>query len=98
MNNKYNRLIENGLRFIEKKQQKNGSFLSLSGRDKLFKDTLVYPTTFFSSVILSALKELNQSKALKIKRRIVKFLLAEKSSVQSFNYWQRKSKEYKSLR
>lgn len=91
--------IGNGISFLAKSQQKNGGFLSFSSREPSdFIKAEACHSTFHSSLILSSLSALEQSaKVKKIEASLASFLLSQKSDNWTFNYWQRNSKESKTL-
>lgn len=80
-----------GISFLSQAQLPNGSFLSYSSPDPLnFNDVEAYPTTFASSLILDCLASCPASlQADQIKQKILTFLLTQKNSEGSFNYWDR---------
>ncbi len=92
----FKKVLERGISYILSQQQKDGGFLSLSSPDPFnFKSALTYHTTFTTSLILLALKDIP---ADTIKSRAAKFLLKQKSKHWSFNYWARGSKESLDMR
>ena len=95
MDKKIAKTIRLGLKFLEKNQQKNGSFESLTSTDPNFsKKNWKTSSIFPSCLILSSLENLNLPKT---KNGIVKFLLSQKNEYWSFNYWSRNSKEAKEI-
>lgn len=87
--------IKRGIAFLGQTQQKDGSFLSYSSPDlEHFSKDHSYKTTFFSSLILSALSQIETEKASAIKGEIANFLYKEASDEWSFNYWSKSSQEY----
>ncbi|MFA6339141.1 MAG: hypothetical protein WCW87_03740 [Candidatus Paceibacterota bacterium] len=99
MDSEISKIIDEGVDFLGKEQQIDGSFLSLSSSDQNdFKNAKIYHSIFSSALILSCLCGLNESKkSKKIKDKIAKFLISQKSSHWSFNYWVRNSNESKKL-
>jgi len=90
--------IDRGLAYIAAQQLTAGGLASYSSQDsRNFTDTAVYQTTFFPSLVLQALTELNGSVAKKLKLSLADFLLAQKNVDWSFNYWDQSSKEYTEL-
>ncbi|MBI2039653.1 hypothetical protein HYT18_01115 [Candidatus Microgenomates bacterium] len=89
--------IQNGVNYLAKKQQKNGSFLSLSSPNPHnFDKTLKFHSVFSTSLILGCLNNLKETNKIKlIKQKCASFLLSQKSQTWSFNYWARGSKEAK---
>lgn len=89
--------IKQGLTFLSKEQTQNGNFISQSSHDpNNFTDALSLHTTFSTSFILSSLSNLSQTKEIKkINQRASRFLLKQKSTHWSFNYWTRNAKETK---
>src|SRR5260221_13878633 len=91
------KIISQGLTFLQKQQLPNGGFLSLSS-DTNFKKSISYQTVFSTALILSCLSSLPKTTELqKLVDLAVKFLLTQKSVNWSFNYWQRGSKESKTM-
>ncbi len=84
------------MQFLQKGQNKDGSFDSLSSPHKDFQFAKSYQTTFFSSLILPCLDSTDERQR-KITERLTKFLVAQKSGNGSFNYWSRQSAEYNSI-
>ncbi len=93
------KIIDKGIGFLAKSQQKNGSFLSLSTPSKRsFKNAKKYHPTFPSSLILSCLCSLEETAGIKqIKDKLTIFLLSQKNKHWSFNYWVRNSQEAQKL-
>ncbi len=91
--------LENGIDFLLKEQQDDGSFSSLSSHDpENFAGAAVYRTVFSTALILSCLCNIRETPKLsKIKKKAADFLLTQKSEDWSFNYWTRKSKEAKTM-
>lgn len=90
--------IQKGIVFLSRNQEKDGSFLSYStANPKNFKKSLIYKSVFPSALILSALSGLKDGIAGKVKAKLAKFLLSQKSSHWSFNYWVRNSGESKKM-
>ncbi len=94
-----NRIINQGVNFLAKEQQKDGAFLSLSSPNPNdFKNAKEYHTTFPTSLILSCLNTLEETpEAQTIKQKIVSFLLTQRTDHWSFNYFVRDSKNAKVL-
>ncbi len=93
MIDKINKIIEQGIKFLAKEQQEDGSFLSLSfTNERDLQGAKIYKTTFTASLIFSCLNNLEETPQIKtIKQKIVDFLLSQKSKHWSFNYWARNS-------
>src|SRR5216684_1891580 len=89
-------IINQGLSFLQKQQLPNGSFLSLSSNTD-FKNAIKYQTIFSTALILSCLSSLKNSRASGPTDLATKFLLTQKSTNWSFNYWSQESKEHKLL-
>src|SRR3989344_640495 len=90
--------IKKGIAFLEKAQQKDGSFLSYStAQYDDFTNAIPYRTVFTSALILNALKRCNNPKANSIKDRLAQFLLKQKSKNWTYNYWNRQALEYNTL-
>jgi hypothetical protein len=92
-------LLNKGIEFLSSQQQKNGSFLSLSSADPdNFTQAHTFHSIFSTALILSCLSDITEIPALEeIKQNAASFLLKQKSNAWSFNYWQRKSEESKTM-
>lgn len=90
-----NKLFLSIINFLHSHQQPNGSFLSFASPfDSKIKSPLL--TTFTTSLILDCLSELADLPETKnIIDPAVNFLLSEKNSDWSWNYWQKDSPENK---
>lgn len=89
--------VQRGAAYLEVTQLPDGGFTSTSAPNKHTKQsTKRYQTTFFPSLILQALEDVHTKPAKIVKARIVDFLIDQKSSAWSFNYWDRQSVEYAS--
>lgn len=87
--------IQRCLAFLAANQEQDGSFASLSSPDPSdFSQSLTYRLTFAPSLILSALNTIAAPEAEPIKKHLADFLLSERSSHWSFNYWAKHSPEY----
>jgi hypothetical protein len=89
--------IEKALDFLQKSQENDGSFLSTTSTDPdTFSHGVKMYTTFATSLILPCLSGyLERSIAAKtISNKGVDFLLREKNTDWSWNYWQRESSVY----
>jgi hypothetical protein len=91
--------LNNGLNFISKEQQIDGSFVSLSSSSPTdFKKALKFHSVFSTTIILQALTSIGENDIVqKVKDKSVEFLLAQKSVYGSWNYWTRGSQEAKLL-
>lgn len=94
-----NQAINQGLIFLAKNQQRDGSFLSLaSAKPKNWQQGQKCPTVFSSAFILQALNSLTENVKIRtIKKRLANFLLSQKSPHWTFNYWSRQAKEFKTM-
>lgn len=92
-------IINKGVDYLNHQQQKDGSFLSYSTSNRLkFKNARKHHSTFPPSLILLILCGLDETPQLKeVKKKAADFLLSQKSSHWSFNYWARNSKESKKM-
>ncbi len=92
------KFIKDAVYFIST-QQIDGSFKHLSSKhENDFRESDVYNATFFTSLILCSLSNLEESVQLNlIKNKAEEFLLKEKSQDWSFNYWERLSREAVSM-
>ncbi|MEK7572119.1 MAG: hypothetical protein AAB553_07660 [Patescibacteria group bacterium] len=89
--------IQRGIRYLVSQQKSDGSFDNLSTETD-FTNARTYTTTFFSSLILSALTQLPQEpEVVEIKKCIATFLLSQKSPLWTFNYWKKDSDEMKKM-
>lgn len=96
----YQEAINKGIAYIRKTQQRNGSFASLTAADgHEVAAGESRSTTFHASLILGALGAATQDPvAKKITTSAIRFLLLEKSSAWSWNYWTKGSPEFSSVR
>ncbi|HYD34708.1 MAG TPA: hypothetical protein VD999_01430 [Vitreimonas sp.] len=93
-------VIAEGLEFIQKEQQLDGSFLSWSSPvSKTFTPQKHYTTTFFTSLILEALTHFPPSITApsSLLTMGIDFVLSQKSPDWTWNYWSRRSPEAESL-
>lgn len=98
------RIMRAAIQTIRQKQNPEGHFTSLSSfYQNDFKQATPYATTFFTSVILSCLNDIPKTSLANqkdiddiacVKYSAAHFLLQEKNSGWSWNYWMRSSKEY----
>jgi hypothetical protein len=95
LNKQLKKIIEDMVMFISAEQQPHGNFLSISSDNpNTFTPGVVRHTTFTTSLILSCLASLPSTISTdQIKQKGVQFLLSQKSSYWSFNYWQDGSEE-----
>lgn len=86
--------LDKALAFLTKNQQQNGGFISYSSSDlsDITRTKQTYMTTFFPSLILSCLAGMQSTAAHELKQSITTYLLGQKSTHWSFNYWDRTSK------
>lgn len=89
------KIIKHYESFLEKSLTKNRSFSSISSptTDFSFK-VFEFSTVFSNAIILQCLNESKTETSNLISKRIVKFLLSQKTKMCTFNYWDNKSKEY----
>jgi hypothetical protein len=81
-------VVTAGLRYLAAVQQPDGSFVSSSSPAlRPFKATKTYHTTFVPAVMLGAVSATNRPQAKRIKKRLATWLVGQKSSDWSFNYW-----------
>lgn len=81
--------------FLEKSLTKNRVFSSLSSPTTDFSSkTFEFSTVFSNAIILQCLNESKTETSKLISKKIVKFLLSQKTKMCTFNYWDNKSKEY----
>ncbi len=84
--------IGRGLEFIRKEQERNGSFVSLASPvEKPFYCKTMHHTTFVPSLILNSLCGLEEAKDIRC--NLAAWLINQKSSSWSFNYWSKNSPE-----
>lgn len=92
-------VIKDGLQHIAKEQREDGGFTSLSSFHAAdFSGGIPYSTTFFTSTILACLNvvagcENHTALAKPTRRKAAAFLLGEKSTGWSFNYWAQSAAE-----
>jgi hypothetical protein len=87
--------IERGLAFLAKEQETDGSFISFSSASVYpFRRVRSWQTVFVPALMLISLASLDGPEALDIRKKLAKFLLDQKHSNWSFNYWARSAPEY----
>lgn len=85
-----------GLRFIGRRQETSGSFVSYStSRPVPWRATYTYHTVFIPALILGCLNHIHGVEAGKIKKALAEFLLKQRSLDWTFNYWTRDSAQQK---
>src|SRR5438874_189434 len=85
-----------GAKYLVAHQLPGGGNASQSAsRDS--SDVKTYHTTFFPSLILSCITDIELVELAKVKRTLIQFLLEQKSEHWSFNYWDRSSQEFSEL-
>lgn len=88
--------IKRGLRYIAQHQQKDGSFTSDSSPTLTpWEAQFQYHTTFVPALMLASLSHV--ADATLIRKKLASFLVAQKSSGWSFNYWAVKAPERKTF-
>lgn len=99
INRQINEFYHEGLGMLKKTQRSDGHFITLSSDDPdKFTNPFHFDTVFSTAVILSLLMFLPPTKdAHDITDRAASYLLTQKSQFWSFNYWDRTSKQAKSL-
>lgn len=88
------KIILDGLIFLDKHQEKDGSFLSFSSCDD-FKLLQKKKCIFQNTLILSSLCKLDENKfglVKKIKTNLAKYLQDQKNESGLFNYWDKNEK------
>ena len=87
------------INIISNGQSADGSFPSYSSSAlKKFKPEKKYHTIFATALIVSCLNDIQDNKKVyEIKKKAISYLLTQKSSLWTFNYWAKNSKEYKML-
>ena len=90
------KIIDNSIKFLANTQERNGSFPSYTSlSESNFKNTYLCESVFSTALILSSISKLDETPELKnIKRKAVYFLLSQKTNYWTFNYWDRRSKDY----
>ncbi len=85
--------------FLVRELDKNGFYPSLTTSNKNdFSDSVGCQSVFSSALILSLLSDLDPCHQLnKIKKRLAKFLLGERSQYWTYNYWIRDSEQSKQM-
>jgi hypothetical protein len=88
--------IRGGLEFLARWQLPDGGFASFSSpADAKFIEQAGYSTVFLPATMLDVLSDVDTPLALEIREGLVGFLQAQRSEQGSFNYWDRRSKEYR---
>lgn len=94
---KFAKNISEYAKIISKLQNSDGSFFSDSiDKNGLVKDK--FRTIFLPALILDCLNGLDDDGISSMRKKIVKFLLSQKSREWSWNYWVKNTKEYKIYR
>ncbi len=90
-------IVREGIDRLVLEQQKDGSFLHFSSKDaNNFGNSKIYHSIFPTVLILSALADIPPLTSLqKIKQKAANFLLSQKNTDWSFNYWAKNSEESK---
>ncbi len=90
--------VQKGMAFLYSAQQADGGFASFSSPTMSpFKPVHTYQTTFTPALILSALNTIDGSPAKKVKKKLAAWLLAQRGTAWSFNYWALAAPERKKL-
>jgi hypothetical protein len=88
--------IERGLAYLNGQQKTDGSFTSYSSANKRpFRRIRSWQTVFVPALMLTSLANLDDPAAKNIRQKLAKFLLKQKDSQWSFNYWSKTAPEYK---
>ncbi|MFC1608825.1 hypothetical protein ACFL3M_01415, partial [Patescibacteria group bacterium] len=88
------KVINRGADFLCKSQLANGNFTSITFSESDFEGE--YESIFSAALILSCVNDISGNNKLDIvKKRIASFLVSQKSDRWTFNYWDRKSKDFK---
>lgn len=92
-------IIQQKVSFISQVQEKNGSFLHNTSSDPVhFSQSQWHHSVFITTLMLSFLHVIPSfKKNIIIQKRIVAFLLEQKSTMWTFNYWDRNSQEAKTM-
>lgn len=88
-------VVTRALDFIKTQQNSNGSFNSFCIRDSGTYGK-AHVTTFYASLILRSLANIKIGSTNSIKKKISYFLISEKSSISTYNYWARQEIKFKS--
>ncbi len=88
--------IKKSIKFLLAEQERNGSFPSYTSlHENNFNNAYKCESVFSTTLILSALCKLAETPEIKIiKRKAAYFLLNQKTNHWTFNYWDRRSKDY----
>lgn len=90
-----NDAILKGIRFIAWQQNDNGSFYSQSSKSFKLTHPKKFITTFYTSLILYCISQVDNPKSLLPKDKACNFLLSEKSKLGTYNYWAKCFIKYK---
>ncbi len=89
--------LERAAKCLQAMQLPGGGFESTSLATKYAKEgDQTYRTTFFPSLILQALRDVQLKPVIGVKKQIADFIIGQKSATWSFNYWDRQSDEFRS--
>lgn len=91
-----NTRINDALSFLVHEQEADGRFVSYSSpHEDIRPGSRAYHAVFPNSLILASLSGLTDETAVHIRERLVAYLLSQRSSHWSFNYWGRDTAESK---
>jgi len=95
----FNKKIRNGITYLASVQEKNGGYLSLSSPAKdTFEHSIQFHSVYSSTLILQNIAMLPKNDLLnEIKHALSVFIMSQKSTIWSWNYWVRNSNESKKL-
>jgi hypothetical protein len=86
--------IEQGIAFLRKNQQADGSFISYSSASRQpFRRVRTWQTTFVPALMLASLAGLREAPAKVVSGRLAAFLLGQRHDDASFNYWSKDAPE-----
>lgn len=92
--------IDDGLEYLAQQQEKDGDFLSLTAPlGSETKTGQIRHTTFHASLILSMVSGVKTRPAAgRIAEKAIAYLISQKSSAWSWNYWKKMTLEYSRIR
>jgi len=97
LSNRITRILPRLAEVIAGEQDMGGGFSSLSSASPDFNNTAKYRTLFFPALVAACIAGSDQLLLQPVKRKLVDFLLSQKSAHWSFNYWDRASPEFVKL-
>lgn len=88
--------IRKGLGFLAKTQREDGGFISYSSASmRPFRRSGTWQTVFVPALILGSVAGLDDKEAMPVREKLAGFLLKQKNTGWSFNYWAEEAPDHK---